>query len=85
MTQDGARFRLVYEDPFDVIPHVWAFCTSACETQELNGSWAPDLCERCGREIAAHALGEARLPAHFTDLDGQRVCLSCAAPGVTAG
>ena len=47
--------------------------------------WAPDLCERCGREIAAHALGEARLPAHFTDLDGQSVCLSCAAPGVTPG
>ena len=80
-----ARFRLVYETPFDTQPHVWAFCTPDCETEELHGQWAPELCGGCGREVPAYALGEGRLPAHFTNLDGRWLCLSCATLGSTPG
>lgn len=78
IASQNARFRLVYETPFDAQPHVWAFCTPDCEAAELHGQWAPELCERCGREIPAYALGEGRLPAQFTQVDGHWVCLSCA-------
>lgn len=81
IASSAARFRLVYEDPFDSRPHVWAFCTPDCETEELSGQWAPELCEGCGREVPVYALGEGRLPAQFTEIGDRWLCLSCAESG----
>lgn len=79
IASQNARFRLVYENPFEDRPHVWSFCTPDCDTEELHGQWAPELCEGCEREIPAYALGEGRLPAQFVGQhDGTWRCLRCA-------